>query len=61
MVYRVSEKEITEGKGCVLQSSGKVLGIAVGLVFIQLKCSASIPSAGPGRKCRVQIKTEKDM
>lgn len=36
MVHRVSEKEIKEGKGCVLKSSGKLLGVAVGLEFIQL-------------------------
>ena len=31
MVHRVSEKEIKEGKVCVLKSSVKLLAVAVGL------------------------------
>lgn len=37
MVHRESEKEIKEGKGCVLaEVIRELLGIAVGLEFIQL-------------------------
>lgn len=36
MVHRASAKEIKEGKGCVLKSSGKLLGIVMGPWIIQL-------------------------
>lgn len=36
MVHRESEKEIKEGKGCVLKSSGELRGITVGLELVRL-------------------------